>query len=118
MQDKLSLQVNLAANFNKADLLGGGSGDFEQAVQRNPTAPVFNPDGTYLETNAYNNFNPIARLNQELFERSQQTFSGDARLTLEIIKGLKVSAFGAIVRDGWNDRQYRVKASPFIDPGS
>jgi TonB-linked SusC/RagA family outer membrane protein len=111
LQDKLSLQINLAANFNNADMLGGSSGDFEQAVQRNPTAPLFNPDGTYLETNAYNNFNPIARLNQELWERSQQTFSGDARLTLEIIKGLRVSAFGAMVRDGWNDRQYRLKAS-------
>ncbi|WP_243751557.1 SusC/RagA family TonB-linked outer membrane protein [Niastella caeni] len=111
LQDKLTLQVNLAANFNKADLLGGSSGDFEQAVQRNPTAPVFNQDGTYLETNAFNNYNPIARLHQELSEREQQTFSGDARLTLEIIKGLKVSAFGAMVRDGWNDRQYRLKAS-------
>jgi TonB-linked SusC/RagA family outer membrane protein len=111
LQDKLSLQINLAANFNNADMLGGSSGDFEQAVQRNLIAPLFNPDGTYLETNAYNNFNPIARLNQELWERSQQTFSGDARLTLEIIKGLRVSAFGAMVRDGWNDRQYRLKAS-------
>jgi TonB-linked SusC/RagA family outer membrane protein len=111
LQDRLTFQVNLAANFNKANLLGGSTGDFEQAVQRNPTAPIFNPDGTYLETNAYNNYNPIARLNQELYERSQQTFSGDARLTFEIIKNLRVSAFGAIVRDGWNDRQYRLKAS-------
>jgi TonB-dependent starch-binding outer membrane protein SusC len=111
LHDKLTFQVNLAANFNNADLLGGNAGDFEQAVQRNPTAPVYNPDGTFLETNAYNNFNPIGRLNQELFERSQQTFSGDARLTLEIIKGLRVSAFGAMVRDGWNDRQYRLRGS-------
>jgi TonB-linked outer membrane protein, SusC/RagA family len=111
LQDRLQLQVNLATNFNKADLLGGNGGDFEQAIQRNPTAPIFNPDGTYLETDAFNNYNPIARLNQELNERDQQTLSGDARATLTLIDGLRVSAFGALVRNTYNDRTYRLKAS-------
>lgn len=111
LKDRLTMQVNLAANFNKANMLGGSSGDFEQAVQRNPTAPVFNPDGTYLETNAFNNYNPLGRLNQELNERGQSTISADTRFTLEIMKGLRLSAFGAIVRDQYNDRQYRMRAS-------
>lgn len=111
MQDHFTLQLNLAANFNKADLLGGSTGDFEQSIQRNPTAAVFNPNGTYLETNAFNNYNPLARLSQELSERDQQTISGDFRAILELVKGLRLSAFGAIVRNTWNDRQYRLKAS-------
>lgn len=111
LQGKLTLQLNLATNFNKADLLGGSSGDFEQAVQRNPTAPIKNPDGTFVETTAYNNYNPVARLSQELSERDQQTTSGDAKATLEVIKGLRISAFGALMRNSWNDRQYRVRAS-------
>ncbi len=111
LQGKMTLQANLAANFNKADLLGGSNGDFEQAVQRNPTAPVKNPDGTFLETTAFNNFNPVARLEQELSERDQQTIQADGKVTVEVYKGLRVSAFGAIVRNNWNDRQYRLRAS-------
>lgn len=111
LQGKLTMQVNLATNFNKADLLGGNAGDFEQAVQRNPTAPILGPDGKFIETTAFNNYNPIARLQQELSERDQQTLSGDAKMTLEVIKGLRVSAFGALMRNNWNDRQYRVRAS-------
>jgi TonB-linked SusC/RagA family outer membrane protein len=120
LQGMLTMQFNLAGNFSKANLNGGNSGDdkfgnagadFEQAVQRNPTAPVFGADGKYLETNGFNNYNPLARLNQELYDRDQKTYSGDARITLEPIRDLKFSAFGAIVRDEWNDRVYRSKES-------
>ncbi|MFC6102901.1 SusC/RagA family TonB-linked outer membrane protein [Olivibacter domesticus] len=121
LQDRLSLQLNLAANMNKADLLGGGvnddvnaaeygtttGSDFEQAIQRNPTAPLRNPDGTFLETQGYNNYNPVARLENRIFERDQSTFSGDATFTLDIIEGLKASAFGSYVRNQYNDRRYR-----------
>jgi len=107
LQDRLSMQVNIAANFNKANLLGGGDGDFEQAAQRNPTAPLLNPDGTFYQTQAFNNYNPLSRLAHRINERDQQTFSGDAKLTLQIIDGLSASAFGSYVRNNWNDRQFR-----------
>lgn len=118
LQDRLHLQVNLATNFNKANMLGGGDGDddfddgsfgsdFEQAIQRNPTAPIRNPDGSFVETTAYNNYNPLSRLENRIAERNEQTFSGDAKLTLDIIDGLTASAFGSYVRNSWNDRYYR-----------
>lgn len=122
LQGMLTMQFNLAGNFNKANLNGGNSGggdnkagnagaDFEQAIQRNPTAPIYGPDGKYIETNGFNNYNPLARLQQELYDRDQKTYSGDARITLEPIRDLKFSAFGAIVRDEYTDRQYKSKAS-------
>lgn len=113
LQDRLTMQVNIAANFNKANFLGGGVGEgdsfpnFEQAVQRNPTAPIYNEDGTFYETQAFNNYNPLSRLAHRINERDQQTFSGDAKLTLDIIDGLSVSAFGSYVRDNYNDRYFR-----------
>ncbi|UCS95919.1 TonB-dependent receptor [Echinicola marina] len=107
LNDRLTLASNIATNFNKANLLGGGTGDFEQAIQRNPTAPIFNEDGSYVETQAYNNYNPLSRYANRISERNQQTFSGDARLTLEIIEGLTASAFGAHVRNSYNDRYYQ-----------
>ena len=107
LKDKLELQLNLATNFNKANLLGGKTGDFEQAIQRNPTSPIYNPDGTFLETQAFNNYNPMSRLAYRVEERNQQTFSGDARIRYEIIEGLSATAFGAYVRDNFNDRLFR-----------
>lgn len=107
LQDRLTLSANLAANFNKADLLGGGGGDFEQAIQRNPTAPIYNEDGTFYETQNYNNYNPLGRLAHRISERDQQTISGDARLELKIIDGLTASAFGSYLLNNWNDRYYR-----------
>lgn len=114
LQDRLTLSANIATNFNKADLLGGKKADdsenvpdFEQAVQRNPTAPIVNPDGSFFETQEYNNYNPISRLAHRIDERQQQTFSGDVKAKLQILDELSVSAFGSYVRDNWNDRQFR-----------
>ncbi|QNL49922.1 TonB-dependent receptor [Olivibacter sp. SDN3] len=121
LQDRLTMQFNLAANLNKADLLGGGvnddvnaadygtttGSDFEQAIQRNPTAPLRNPDGSFLETQGFNNYNPVARLENRIFERNQSTLSGDATFTLDIAEGLKASIFGSYLRNQYNDRRYR-----------
>ncbi|HLR00246.1 MAG TPA: SusC/RagA family TonB-linked outer membrane protein [Sphingobacterium sp.] len=116
LKERLTFDVNVAANFNKANLLGGKSEDsddnenvpdFEQAVQRNPTAPLINPDGSFYETQAFNNYNPLSRFANRIDERSQQTFSGDARLKFQIIDPLSFTAFGSYVRDNLNDRLYR-----------
>ncbi|MFV0507169.1 MAG: SusC/RagA family TonB-linked outer membrane protein [Bacteroidales bacterium] len=113
LNNLLTLQSNVAANFNKANLLGGSSGDFEQAIQRNPTAPIYNEDGSFYQTFAYNNYNPLSRLADRVNERDQQTFSGDMRATLDfselLVEGLKASIFGSYVRNAYNDRQYRSK---------
>jgi TonB-linked SusC/RagA family outer membrane protein len=107
LDDRLTLTMNIAANFNKANLLGGGGGDFEQAIQRNPTAPIYNADGTFFETQGFNNYNPLSRLAYRISERNQQTFSGDAMLSLKLFKGLTASTFVSYVRDNYNDRNYR-----------
>lgn len=115
LQDRLTLQINIATNISKANLLGGGvnddgttnGADFEQAVQRNPTAPLYNPDGSFYQTQAYNNYNPLSRLANRIFERDRENFSGDAKLTLQIIDGLTASTFASYVRDNYNDRRYR-----------
>ncbi|MFD1145475.1 TonB-dependent receptor [Larkinella insperata] len=116
LNDRLSAQANLATNINKANLLGGQGGDFENALGRNPTQPVYNPNGTFYEEGSTTN--PIGRLTQEKNVRDQSTTSADFRLTLEPIDGLRASAFGALIRDTWNDNEYRQSASRFSDIGT
>ena len=107
LNDRLNAQFNLATNFNKANLLGGGGWESETA--KNPTLSNFNADGSYrfdlTSTNEY------ARLAQETNYRKQQTSSADAKIDLTIIDGLKASIFGSVTRNSYNDGQYRLKAS-------
>ncbi len=108
LNNKLSAQVDAATNYNNANMLGNDI-NWETALTRNPTQPIYKADGTYLEdaTTA----NQVARLNQETYKRSQQTSSLDGKISLEIIKGLKASAFGSLQRDAYVDNQYRLLAS-------
>lgn len=105
LKDLLTLQVNMVANFNKANLLGGGGGDFEQAVIWNPTAPIMNADGKFNNPN--DRYNPLSRYANRIDERDQQTFSGDARATLDLMDEIYFSVFGSYQRDNYNNRYYR-----------
>jgi TonB-linked SusC/RagA family outer membrane protein len=111
LQDRLSLQINLSANVRKQNLNGGNSGDFEQAVQQNPTQPVFNPDGTYNVLTGTSYYNPIARLYQEKSMGERTLLSGDAKMTITILPGLRASLMGAIIRNSYLEDQYRDRAS-------
>ena len=107
LNDRLKMQVDLATNFNNANLLGGSG--WEDELTKNPTLSNFNPDGSYrfdlTSTNQY------ARLFQETSYRKQQTSSADAKVDLTLVKGLTATAFGSVVRDSYVDGQYRLKAS-------
>ncbi|WP_299287708.1 SusC/RagA family TonB-linked outer membrane protein [uncultured Mucilaginibacter sp.] len=107
LNDRLKMQVDLATNFNNANLLGGGG--WEDELTKNPTLSNFNPDGSYrfdlTSTNQY------ARLFQETSYRKQQTSSADVKVDLTLVKGLTATAFGSVVRDSYVDGQYRLKAS-------
>ncbi|SHF79229.1 SusC/RagA family TonB-linked outer membrane protein [Pedobacter caeni] len=107
LNDRLTAQLNLATNFNKANLLGGGGWESESA--KNPTLSNYNPDGSYrFDLTSTNEF---ARLKQETNIRKQQTSSADGKIDLDIIDGLQASIFGAVTRNSYNDSQYRLKAS-------
>ncbi|RZK51027.1 MAG: SusC/RagA family TonB-linked outer membrane protein, partial [Pedobacter sp.] len=97
LQNRLTAQFNVAANFNNANLLGGGG--WETVLTRNPTESYYNPDGTFKFTR--NITNEVARLEQEKSSRQQQTSSVDAKVDFQIIEGLKASVFGAHQRN-WN----------------
>ncbi len=108
MNDRLSAQINVATNFNRANLLGSGI-DWENALTRNPTAPIYRPDGTFSEDATM--ANPLARLVQETSWRTQQTTSLDGKVTLDIYKGLSASVFESLQRNSYTDDQYRTLAS-------
>lgn len=120
LDNKLNLQMNLASNFNKANLLSNAAfSDFynnelsasgwEEEATRNPTIPLFNPDGSYrFEDQGTNQY---ARLFQNTNYRKQQTSSADFKADLDIVKGLKGTVFGSVQRDSYTDGGYSQLAS-------
>ncbi|WP_443944433.1 SusC/RagA family TonB-linked outer membrane protein [Pedobacter sp. AW1-32] len=106
-KDRVTALFNVATNINKANLLGGGG--WENVLTKNPTESYYNPDGSFLFTR--NITNEVARLEQEKYKRSQQTNSLDGKVDIDIIKGLKASAFVSYQRDQYIDNQYRLLAS-------
>jgi TonB-linked SusC/RagA family outer membrane protein len=107
LRDKMTAQINIANNFNYANLLGGGG--WEDQLIRNPTLPIKNPDGTYYFEGT--STNQVARLEQETYHRQQQTTSLDGKLSIEFVPGLKGSLFGSVQRNQYHDGAYREKAS-------
>ncbi len=107
LKDMLKMQVNVATNFNKANMLGGDNGFFEQAIYRNPTLPIYKEDGSFNYPQGFGEYNPLSNLAHRIKERDQQTFSGDARMTLNPLEGLNIAVFGSYVRDFYNDREFR-----------
>lgn len=111
LNDRLNVQLNLATNINKANMLGGDNdlGDWESEMAKNPTLSNYNPDGTYRFD--FTSTNYFARLAQETKYRKQQTSSADAKIDMQIIDGLKASIFGSVTRNSFNDGAYRLKLS-------
>ncbi len=108
LENRLSVQIDLVTNYNKANLLGGNLPDgniWLNALTRLPTMPTRDSTGGYYSVNG--KANPISDLAQESYTRDQNTNSADGRVSLDIWKGIRASLFGSITRDSWEDNQYR-----------
>ncbi|PGH39579.1 MAG: SusC/RagA family TonB-linked outer membrane protein, partial [Candidatus Nephrothrix sp. EaCA] len=79
---------------------------FYKALQRNPTLPVYNPDGTFAEQTGFDNFNPVALLKQRDYEVQRSEILTNLRVTYELFKGLKFSTMLALQRSNQQEGQY------------
>jgi len=79
---------------------GNDNSAFKHATHFNPTAPVYDPDnelsGGYYVLDIQNYSNPVALLKQNIRETKGGTFQGSARVTWNIIEGLRAQVFGSI----------------------
>lgn len=110
LNNKLTTAFNMSSNFGKPNNMLS-NGDFEQAVQRNPTMPLYNEDGTYYETTGFNDYNPVSKLNQQKSYSYTSSFMSDITATLNIVTGLKASIMGALQKSDVRNNQYISKES-------
>lgn len=99
MNDRLTLQMNLSNTFRKSNPIDYGV--YRQAMQRNPTLPVYNEDGSFREESGWELYNPVAQLYQRDNDQQRNELLASTQATLELMPGLRLSATGALQR--YND---------------
>jgi len=92
--NRLNVQLNLQSTFVENKY--GTNGVSEQAIIRNPTAPVYDEEGSFFDPVGFHNqFNPVARLKQHDEGAERSLFLGNIRGTLELTDWLSASLFYA-----------------------
>lgn len=94
--DKLKINLNLLNGTQKMKLSEGTTGyAYRQAMIRNPTAPVYNADGTYNEKEngeiKFQYYNPVAIMNETKEDRDNTWQRFTANLTLDLLPGWDTS---------------------------
>ena len=106
-KNKLRFSGGLAGSFENNDYESYGGWGLEdiiyQALSRNPTDPIYNPDGSYYKAEREFNYeNPISIINEITNIRSAKNFLGNLRTELDIVEGLTAALNLGYIRD---DRQ-------------
>ena len=96
MDEKLNVQMNLSNTFRKSSPVNYNA--YRQAMQRNPTLPVYNEDGSFHETTGFETSNPVGMLLQYDQEEQHSEVLASTQISYEILPKLKLSGTGALQR--------------------
>lgn len=110
LDDRLTLTGILSITDRQADV--GNPSVFRYATTHNPTAPIFNPDGTYREISGFDRFNPIAinelqTIDTE-FNRINLSLRGEYDFS-DVVDGLSGSVFYSREKSDSFRGEYRSK---------
>jgi TonB-linked SusC/RagA family outer membrane protein len=94
LNGRLKIDARLMYSFIKRE--GGNNDAIFQAIVRNPTWPVYDPDdvvhgGYYTVTSASLQPNPVAMINEHVNNVEQQLFSGDLMASYKLFDALKLN---------------------------
>jgi TonB-dependent starch-binding outer membrane protein SusC len=118
LNDRLTLSGTVNGTFRNSDLAFEDA--FRYGVITNPTSPVFDAanaayrsNGGYAETNSFDEFNPVAIIEQNNAKRTTQRLLGNVKADLEIAKGLIASVTVAQERGAIGQSEYYSKESKY-----
>ena len=103
LNDALEFDLIVAPKFTNEDLTSYSA--FYQAIQLNPTIPVYDPDNPsqYSFIVAHETWNPVEQLALEQREATRKYFTGSGKITYNILPNLNTSIMYA---QESNERQY------------
>lgn len=98
LDNRLNIQYSLSYTNTNSDLTDGGI--LANATLFLPTLPVRNANGSYYEIpGAFDLNNPVAMLDNEVWERQKNTLVGAVNLKYELFDGFTVGVNGALKND-------------------
>ncbi len=86
LNDMLKVNLNLVAENYKYEV-NDATAIYRQAVIRNPTAPIWNEDGSYATGDRLQYYNPVAMQAEQTGENRTTTTRMTGNITFEPIKG-------------------------------
>lgn len=108
--DRLQVQLNFTSNFRNRNHVGENDA-WEQASQRNPTEPAKDENGKWLEDDAYNSWNPLARYESKEDVSKRSSWLLSSRATLTVTNDLKASVMGSWQQTQQMRSQYYLRDS-------
>lgn len=111
LNDMLKVNLNMVKKWHKNSATNATNSDqsniYRQAIARNPTAPIYNEDGSYNEDFGVNYYyNPVGMLEERLGNYSYEETRATGNITLEPIKGWQTNLMLATSRFGAHDKGY------------
>lgn len=90
LDDKLRLQASIGITSREASI--GFTQALNYAQTYNPTAPVYNADGTFFENQVERNFNPVALNAQNISDLDTNSFLSNFKAEYDITSNLTLAA--------------------------
>lgn len=90
MNDKLNIKFNLALTNREQEF--GWNESFRYAALFNPTAPIRNPDGSYFQAILFDNYNPVAIIEQNTNIGQSKNLNFNTQLSYNLTDNLTWSA--------------------------
>ena len=90
LDNKLKFQGNIGITSREANL--GFNNVFDYAQLYNPTAPIYDTDGSFFQNKIENNFNPVAINEQTRNDLDKNTFLATFKVDFDITTDLTLSA--------------------------
>lgn len=111
LNDMLKVNLNMVKKWHKNSATNASNADlsniYRQAIMRNPTAPIYNEDGSYNEDFGVSGYyNPVGMLEERLGNYTYEETRATGNITLEPIKGWQTNLMLATSRFGAHDKGY------------
>ncbi len=112
--DILKLNFNFIKRWHRNSATNASNGSFtniyRQAIERNPTAPVYNEDGSYYEDFGINEYyNPIEMINERQGKYTTEQTRLTGNFTIEPIRNWKTNIMLSTNRSFAHNRGYNTK---------
>ncbi|MEK6781476.1 MAG: SusC/RagA family TonB-linked outer membrane protein [Bacteroidota bacterium] len=105
LDDKLKVDLNMALTNRKSNFSFNDA--LRYAVLFNPTAPIKFDNGDYYQAILFDNFNPVAILDQNVNEGKRKNINYNAKIDYTIVEGLTATAnFGQQFETNLNGEYY------------